>query len=93
MNPHLELLLSNVYDGALASEHLVDLRKSALTDAMIAEQFIRSVPPSMIGKLLGFDMPGIRSAMLCPFGRPPAALWTICDSRSSRRSPTRTGTA
>lgn len=70
MNPHLEHLLSRIYDGTLAPEHLADLRKSGLTDETIAAQFIRSVPPSMISRLLGFDLPAIRSAMLLPFRSP-----------------------
>jgi hypothetical protein len=70
MNPHLELFLSRAYDGALAPEHLVDLRKSGLTDDTIAAQFLRSAPPAMIGRLLGFDLPAIRSAMLLPFRSP-----------------------
>lgn len=70
MNPHLELLLSRAYDGALAPEHLADLRKSALTDETIAAQFIRSVPPVMLPKLLGFDVPRVRSALLFPFRSP-----------------------
>ena len=67
MNPHLTLLLSRLYDGDLASEHLTDLRKSGLRDETIAAHFIRSVPLSMIPRLLGFDMPGTRSAMLFPY--------------------------
>jgi hypothetical protein len=68
MNPHLELLLSRVYDGALAPEHLSDLRKSGLTDATIAANLIRSVPPATISRLLGFDLPkAVRSALLFPF--------------------------
>jgi hypothetical protein len=67
MNPHLELLLSRAYDGALAPEHHADLEKSALGQDIIAEQFIRSIPPNLIPKLLGFDIPAIRSAMLLPF--------------------------
>jgi putative DNA primase/helicase len=67
---HLELLLSKIYDGALAPEHLADLRKSGLTDATIAAQFIRSVPPALIPRLLGFDMPSVRSALLFPFRSP-----------------------
>lgn len=70
MNRLLELLLSRLYDGALAPEHLRDLRKSNLTDETIAQNFIRSVPPSMIPKLLRFDRPGIRSALLFPFRSP-----------------------
>jgi hypothetical protein len=67
VNRHLQLLLSPVYDGSLAPEHRDDLRKSTLTDEMIQEQFIRSVPPAMIQPLLGFDRPQIRSALLFPF--------------------------
>ncbi len=63
-------LLSRAFDGALAPEHLADLRKSGLTDQTIAAQFIRSVPPAMIGRLLGFDMPSLRSALLLPFRAP-----------------------
>jgi hypothetical protein len=70
MNPHVELLFSRVYDGALARVHLDDLRKSGLTDDTIAANLIRSVPPAMIGRLLGFDMPAVRSALLFPFRSP-----------------------
>lgn len=78
MNPHLEFLLSKVYDGALAPEHRADLAKSGLTEATIRQQFIRSIPPTMIGPLLGFDIPpskdgtrpGIRSALLFRFRTP-----------------------
>ncbi len=70
MNGALELLLSRYYDGALAPEHLADLQKSGLTAKTIAQQFIRSVPPSMVGRLLGFDLPAIRSALLFPFRAP-----------------------
>src|SRR5215468_11133516 len=67
---HLAHLLSKVFDGALTPEHLADLRKSALSDEIIREQFIRSVPPAMIPPLLGFDRPKIRSALLFPFRSP-----------------------
>jgi putative DNA primase/helicase len=70
VNPWLAHLLSRAYDGALAPEHLVDLRKSTLTDETIRAQFIRSVPPSMIPRLLGFELPGIQSALLFPFRSP-----------------------
>jgi hypothetical protein len=70
VNRYLEHLLSRTFDGTLAPEHLADLRKSGLTDATIAAQFIRSVPPSMIPKLLGFDLVGVRSALLFPFRAP-----------------------
>jgi hypothetical protein len=64
---HLEHLLSRVYDGALAPEHRADLEKSGLTGETIAAQYFRSVPPSMIPRLLGFDLSSVRSAMLLPF--------------------------
>jgi hypothetical protein len=67
MNPHLEHLLSRVYDGGLAPSHRADLEKSALADAIIGEQHIRSVPPVMIGRLLGFDLPRVTSALLFPY--------------------------
>jgi hypothetical protein len=70
VNPHLELLLSRAFDGALAPEHLADLRKSGLTDEMLREQFIRSVPPHMIPKLLGSSWESVRSALLVPFRSP-----------------------
>ncbi len=70
MNPHLALLIGRAYDGGLSAGHLADLRKSGLTDATIREQFIRSVPPGMIGRLLGFDRPEIQSALLFPFRSP-----------------------
>jgi hypothetical protein len=70
MNPHLEFLLSAVFDGALAPEHREDLERSGLTKEMIAAQYIRSVPPHLIGPLLGYDLPAIRSALLFPFRSP-----------------------
>jgi hypothetical protein len=75
LNPHLELLLSSVYAGALAPEHHADLAKSGLTEDTIHRHRLMSVPPSMIGPLLGFDMPGIRSAMLIPFPDPAGGWW------------------
>lgn len=70
MNAALSLLISRFYDGNLAPDHLEDLRRSGLTDETIRAQFIRSVPPSMLGQLLGFDDTRIRSAMLLPFRSP-----------------------
>jgi hypothetical protein len=66
----LTFLLSGIYSGALAPEHLADLRKSGLRDDTIQAHRIMSVPPSMIGQLLGFDIAAIRSAMLIPFPDP-----------------------
>jgi hypothetical protein len=71
MNPALELLLSRVYDGALAPEHRADLEKSGLTPETIQSHFIRSVPPAMIRPLLGFEVPpAVQSALLFPFRSP-----------------------
>ena len=70
MTPTLALLLSPVYDGALAPEHRADLEKSGITDATIHAHYIRSVPPTMIDPLLGFAAPEIRSALLFPFRSP-----------------------
>jgi hypothetical protein len=70
LNPHLEFLLSSVYDGALAPAHREDLEKSGLAKETIEGQFIRSVPPDMIRHLLGFDIPAITSALLFPFRSP-----------------------
>jgi hypothetical protein len=70
MNPHLELLLSRAYDGSLAPEHLADLRKSGLTNETIGQQIIRSIPPALIPRLAGFDMPPVLSAMLLPYRAP-----------------------
>lgn len=66
----LRLLLSPIYPGSLAPEHLADLRRSGLTNDTIQYYRIRSVPPGMICQLLGFDIPAIRSACLIPFPDP-----------------------
>lgn len=69
MNPHLAFLLSSVYDGAgLHPEHAADLRKSGLTDETIAAHKIRTVPPDMFDRLLGFQVPPpTLSMMLIPY--------------------------
>jgi len=66
----LTALLSAIDPGALAPAHLADLRKSGLSDDTIRRHCSRSVPPALIGRLLGFDFPRIRSAMLIPFPDP-----------------------
>jgi excisionase family DNA binding protein len=67
LNPHLDFLLSVLYDhDALAAEHLADLRASGLREATIAEQKFRTVPPSMIDQLLGFPAPRVTSAYILP---------------------------
>lgn len=71
MNPHLDFLLSPVYDHAeLHPEHLADLQKSALTLETITLQKIRTVPPHMIDALLGYHAPKVRHAYLLPFPDP-----------------------
>jgi hypothetical protein len=70
MNPHLAFLLSSIYPGALAPEHRLDLEQSGLTRETVHLQGFRSIPPSMIAPLLGFDLPAIRSACLYPFPAP-----------------------
>ncbi|MGH7413187.1 MAG: DUF3854 domain-containing protein [Candidatus Rokuibacteriota bacterium] len=77
MNPHLGHLLSRVFDGTLAPEHLADLRKSGLTDETIASQFFRSVPPAMIPRLVGFECPSARSMMLMPFRSPAGGFMDL----------------
>ncbi len=63
------LLSASVGEGTLAPEHLADVRASGLTDDTVRQHRLRSVPPSMISQLLGFDPPA-RSAMLIPFPDP-----------------------
>lgn len=70
MSRALEFLLSPLYDGALAPEHREDLAKSGLTAETIAVHSIRSVPPTMIRSLIGFDVADVRSACLFPFRSP-----------------------
>jgi uncharacterized protein DUF3854 len=70
VNPHLEFLLSSVYDGALTPRHWADLKQSALADETIAVQKIRSVPLSMIDQLAGFHVTDAKSAYLLPFADP-----------------------
>jgi Domain of unknown function (DUF3854) len=69
-HPTLNLLLSCLYDGALAPEHRADLANSGLTDETIAQHKIRSVPPSMIARLLGFGASKVTSAYIIPFPDP-----------------------
>jgi hypothetical protein len=66
----LHLLLSPLYDGALAPAHRADLAKSGLTEETIRTHRIMSVPPDMIRHLLGFDPTGVVSAMVLPFPDP-----------------------
>jgi hypothetical protein len=70
INPHLTCLMSPIYSGTLAPAHLADLRKSTLTPDTIREQGIRSVSPSMMQHLLGFNPQKVTSAYLLPFPDP-----------------------
>ena len=71
MNPHLEFLLSAVYDKMpLDVEHRADLEKSGITDATRRLHRIRTVPPGMIDQLAGFHVTRARSAYLIPFPDP-----------------------
>jgi hypothetical protein len=68
MNPYLDFLLSVNFDNAtLHPEHQADLDKSGITDETRRRHKIRSVPPDMFGKLLGFEPRGVRHALLFPF--------------------------
>ena len=70
MNATLTLLLSRVGAGALAPAHRADLERSGITEATRQAHYIRSVPQSMRRALLGFDLPGIESALLFPHRAP-----------------------
>jgi hypothetical protein len=70
MNPTLALLLSDLYDGALAPAHRADLEQRGLTAETIRQQRIMSVPPDLIDRLLGFPTPKVVSAYLIPFPDP-----------------------
>jgi putative DNA primase/helicase len=69
LNPHFDFLMSAIYDGRdLHPEHLEDLRRSGLSDATIRLQRIRSVPPHMFERLLGYNVrPSVRSMLLIPY--------------------------
>jgi len=71
----LGFLLSSAYDGALAPEHLADLRKSGLTNETIRLHGLRSVPPDQIRPLLGWDSPRIQSAYLLPYPSLGEGAW------------------
>jgi Domain of unknown function (DUF3854) len=70
VTPTLALLLSTLFPGDLAPEHRADLERSGLTDETIRRQGIRSVPPALIDRLLGFPTPRVTSAYLLPFPDP-----------------------
>ena len=64
---HFRFLCSRAMSGSSRPQHQMDLEASGLWPAICDEQMIRSVPPNMIRALLGFDVPGVRSALLFPF--------------------------
>src|SRR6185436_1916157 len=66
----LDFLLSPLYSGALAPPHRADLAKSGLTAETIVRHAIRSVPLTMIERLLGFPTPKVTSAYILPFPDP-----------------------
>jgi hypothetical protein len=70
VTPHLDFVLSCLFDDLLQPEHRADLRKSGLTDETIRRQKIRTVPPDMIDPLLGFPAPKIQHAYVIPFPDP-----------------------
>jgi Domain of unknown function (DUF3854) len=72
MNPHLDFLLSAIYDATRLDHpaHVADLRRSSLSDETIHLQKVTDVPPGLIDPLLGFAMPKVRSAYLLPFADP-----------------------
>lgn len=77
-HPHLEFLLSPVFDGALAPAHRQDLAKSGITEATRSAQGIRSVPPSDFDHLLGFRVPAaVTSLLLFPYPDPAGGYFDM----------------
>lgn len=74
MNDTFSFLMSVIYDEALAPDHRADLDKSGLRDETIRMQKFRSIPPSMIDPLLGFETPKVVSTYVLPFAD-PAGGW------------------
>jgi hypothetical protein len=70
----LHLLLSPLYEGALAPEHRADLVQSGLAPQALALHKLMSIPPSMIPALLGFGLDHLVSALLIPYPA-PAGGW------------------
>lgn len=88
----LAFLLSGAMPGSLAPEHRADLERSGLTDATIRAQKIRSVPPAMIDRLLGFEMPKVMSAYLLPFADPAGGFMAHIRMKVFPSITTNTGT-
>lgn len=53
--------------SSLHPAHLEDLHKSGLSNEIILEAGIKSVPPRDISKKLGFDIPGLISMYEIPY--------------------------
>lgn len=53
--------------STLHPDHLADLTQSGLTDATIRALGLHSARPSDIAKLVGFDPPGVTSALVFPY--------------------------
>jgi hypothetical protein len=69
----LRLLLSSFFDETLAAEHLADLQKSGLREETIRAAKLRSVPPDLIARVVGFSdsvLREVRSALLFPYPDP-----------------------
>ena len=74
---HFDFLMSVIYDRmTLHEEHLADLKKSVLNDEIIALQKIRTIPPHLISRLLGYTPPkGVTSAYVIPYYDPRGHGW------------------
>jgi hypothetical protein len=48
-------------EKSLSPEHIIDLKKSGLSEETIKAVGIRSVPPGQINKKIGWNLPGLRS--------------------------------
>lgn len=59
--------MSSVLISSLHPAHLEDLQKSGLSNEIILEAGIKSVPPRDIPKKLGFDIPGLSSVYEIPY--------------------------
>ena len=52
---------------SLHPDHLADLRQSGLTDETIQALGLYSARPGDISRLVGFDPPGVESALVFPY--------------------------
>jgi hypothetical protein len=77
-SPDLEFILSTVYAGALAPKHREDLEKSGIPETLRKEQGMRSVPPNLFDRLLGFTVPAaVQSLMLLPYPDPSGGYFDM----------------